>query len=62
MRPVWLDPVGALVVSTVIAVAAVKLIIKAIAALRGADLDFDVVTQFARTHFTALQFTGVAPN
>ncbi len=37
----WLDPVLALVVSAVIAVAAVRLLVKAIAALRGADVDFD---------------------
>ncbi|MFC8408744.1 cation diffusion facilitator family transporter [Arthrobacter sp. NPDC057259] len=37
----WLDPILALVASAVIAIAAVKLIIKAIAALRGADIDFD---------------------
>lgn len=37
----WLDPVLALVVSAVIAVAAIRLLIKAIAALRGKDVDFD---------------------
>ncbi|MGN6125095.1 MAG: cation diffusion facilitator family transporter [Humibacter sp.] len=37
----WLDPVLALVISAVIAVAAVRLLIKAIAALRGEDVDFD---------------------
>lgn len=37
----WLDPVLALGVSVLIAVAAVQLIVKAIAALRGRDVDFD---------------------
>lgn len=37
----WLDPVLALVVSVVIAVAAARLMINAVAALRGADVDFD---------------------
>lgn len=37
----WLDPVLALLISAVIAVAAVRLFIKAIAALRGLDVDFD---------------------
>jgi cobalt-zinc-cadmium efflux system protein len=37
----WLDPVLALGVSVLIAVAAIQLIVKAIAALRGKDVDFD---------------------
>ncbi|GAA4484247.1 cation diffusion facilitator family transporter [Microbacterium panaciterrae] len=37
----WLDPVLALLVSAVIGVAAVRLMIKAVAALRGKDVDFD---------------------
>jgi len=37
----WLDPILALAVSALIAVAAVRLISKAIAALRGKDVDFD---------------------
>ena len=37
----WLDPVLALGVSLVIAVAAVRLIVKAVAALRGGAVDFD---------------------
>ncbi|WAH98181.1 cation diffusion facilitator family transporter [Arthrobacter sp. MMS18-M83] len=37
----WLDPVLALVVSAVIMIAAIRLILKAIAALRGKDVDFD---------------------
>ncbi|MFB9746235.1 cation diffusion facilitator family transporter [Leifsonia shinshuensis] len=37
----WLDPVLALAVSALIAVAAVQLIVKAIAALRGREVDFD---------------------
>lgn len=37
----WLDPVLALVVAAVIALAAVQLVVKAIAALRGKDVDFD---------------------
>jgi cobalt-zinc-cadmium efflux system protein len=37
----WLDPVLALAVSVLIAVAAVQLVVKAIAALRGEDVDFD---------------------
>ena len=37
----WLDPVLALLISAGIAVAAVRLLIKAIAALRGMDVDFD---------------------
>ncbi|WP_158866837.1 cation diffusion facilitator family transporter [Leifsonia sp. AG29] len=37
----WLDPVLALGVSALIAVAAIQLILKAIAALRGKDVDFD---------------------
>jgi cobalt-zinc-cadmium efflux system protein len=37
----WLDPVLALGVSLVIAVAAVRLIVKAVAALRGRAVDFD---------------------
>lgn len=37
----WLDPVLALGVSALIAVAAIQLVIKAIAALRGKDVDFD---------------------
>ncbi|WP_197061067.1 cation diffusion facilitator family transporter [Microbacterium mangrovi] len=37
----WLDPVLALVVAAVIAVAAVQLVVKAIAALRGENVDFD---------------------
>jgi cobalt-zinc-cadmium efflux system protein len=37
----WLDPVLALAVSALIAVAAIQLIVKAIAALRGKDVDFD---------------------
>ena len=36
----WLDPVLALGVSVLIAVAAIQLIVKAIAALRGKDVDF----------------------
>ncbi|MDL9978452.1 cation diffusion facilitator family transporter [Microbacterium candidum] len=37
----WLDPVLALAVSALIAIAAVQLLVKAIAALRGKDVDFD---------------------
>ncbi|GAA4359574.1 cation diffusion facilitator family transporter [Microbacterium rhizosphaerae] len=37
----WLDPVLALVVSVVVAVAALRLLVKAIASLRGEDVDFD---------------------
>lgn len=37
----WLDPVLALAVSVLIAIAAIQLIVKAIAALRGKDVDFD---------------------
>lgn len=37
----WLDPVLALGVSVLIAIAAIQLIVKAIAALRGKDVDFD---------------------
>lgn len=37
----WLDPVLALGVSVLIAIAAFQLIVKAIAALRGKDVDFD---------------------
>lgn len=37
----WLDPVLAFAVSVLIAVAAIQLIIKALAALRGKDVDFD---------------------
>lgn len=37
----WIDPILALVVSAVIAVAATRLLAKAIAALRGTDVDFD---------------------
>lgn len=37
----WLDPVLALVVSAVVAFAAIQLLVKAIAALRGKDVDFD---------------------
>jgi cobalt-zinc-cadmium efflux system protein len=37
----WLDPVLALGVSALIAIAAIQLIIKAIAALRGKDVEFD---------------------
>lgn len=37
----WLDPVLALAVAAVIAVAAGQLVVKAAAALRGADVDFD---------------------
>lgn len=37
----WLDPVLALIISAVIAIAAVRLLIKAVAALRGEDVDFD---------------------
>lgn len=37
----WLDPVLALGVSILIAIAAIQLIVKAIAALRGKDVDFD---------------------
>ncbi len=37
----WLDPVLALGVSALIAVAAVQLVVKAIATLRGRDIDFD---------------------
>lgn len=37
----WLDPVLALAVSVLIAVAAFQLLVKAIAALRGKDVDFD---------------------
>ncbi len=40
-RLYWLDPVLALGVSVLIAVAAIQLIIKAIAAMRGKDVDFD---------------------
>jgi cobalt-zinc-cadmium efflux system protein len=36
----WLDPVLALAVSALIAVAAVQLVVKALAALRGQDIDF----------------------
>lgn len=37
----WLDPALALVVSAVIMIAAIRLILKASAALRGKDIDFD---------------------
>lgn len=37
----WLDPVLALVVSAVVAFAAIQLLAKAIASLRGRDVDFD---------------------
>ncbi|NEN07729.1 cation transporter [Diaminobutyricibacter tongyongensis] len=37
----WLDPVLALGVSVLIAIAGIQLIVKAIAALRGKDVDFD---------------------
>lgn len=37
----WLDPVLALAISVVIAVAAVRLMVKAVAALRGRAVDFD---------------------
>lgn len=37
----WLDPVLALAVSILIAIAAMQLIVKAVAALRGKDVDFD---------------------
>jgi len=37
----WLDPVLALAVAAVIAVAAGQLVVKAVAALHGADVDFD---------------------
>lgn len=37
----WLDPVLALGVSALITIAAIQLIVKAIAALRGKDVDFD---------------------
>ncbi|GAB3584710.1 hypothetical protein GCM10027406_31580 [Leifsonia lichenia] len=37
----WLDPVLALGVSALIAIAAIQLIVKAIAAVRGKDVDFD---------------------
>lgn len=37
----WLDPVLALGVSVLIEIAAIQLIVKAIAALRGKDVDFD---------------------
>jgi cobalt-zinc-cadmium efflux system protein len=37
----WLDPVLALAVALFVAVAAVQLLVKAIASLRGKDVDFD---------------------
>lgn len=37
----WLDPVLALIVSAVVAFAAIHLLVKATAALRGRDVDFD---------------------
>ena len=37
----WLDPVIALVLAAVIGYAGIRLAIQAIAALRGADIDFD---------------------
>ena len=39
--PYWLDPVIALILSTVIGCAGIRLAIQAIAAPRGADIDFD---------------------
>lgn len=39
--PYWFDPVIALILSTVIGRAGIRLAIQAIAAPRGADIDFD---------------------
>ena len=39
--PYWLDPVIALILSTVIGRAGIRLAIQAIDAPRGADIDFD---------------------
>lgn len=37
----WLDPVIALAVCVLVTIASTHLVIKAVAALRGADVDFD---------------------
>ena len=37
----WLDPVVALLISAAILVAAIRLLVKAVAALRGRDVDLD---------------------
>lgn len=37
----WLDPALALVIAALVALAAAQLIVKAVASLRGADVDFD---------------------